>query len=112
MVALGMRTHNADSRDGVWRNSSQPRGLRRTTCCVPRGAHRADGVGTMYYAYDLAGRRTLVQDWTGSATYYEHDKRGLITRVHSPAGRAQNQPAVATGIASPRSRDIDERALA
>jgi RHS repeat-associated protein len=44
------------------------------------------GVGTLYFAYDLAGRRTMVKDWTGAAVYYEYDRRGLISRVHSPAG--------------------------
>jgi RHS repeat-associated protein len=44
------------------------------------------GVGTLYYAYDLAGRRTMVKDWTDTAVYYEYDKRGLISRVHAPAG--------------------------
>jgi len=28
------------------------------------------GVGSLYYEYDLAGRRTMVKDWTQTATYY------------------------------------------
>ena len=44
------------------------------------------GVGTLYYQCDLAGRRTLIQDWTGDTVYYTYDNRGLISTVHSPAG--------------------------
>jgi len=44
------------------------------------------GVGTLYFEYDLAGRRTMINDWDGVAVYYQYDKRGLITEVHSDAG--------------------------
>jgi len=44
------------------------------------------GVGTLYFAYDLAGRRTMLQDPKGGVVYYSHDQRGLVTRVDSAAG--------------------------
>jgi hypothetical protein len=28
----------------------------------------------------------MVKDWTNAAVYYHYDRRGLISRVHSPAG--------------------------
>jgi len=46
------------------------------------------GVGTLYFEYDLAGRRTLIKDWEGKAVYYAYDSRGLIASVHSHAGWA------------------------
>jgi len=49
-------------------------------------ARTIEGVGTLYFQYGLAGRRTMVKDWTGSAVYYDYNGRGLITRVHSPGG--------------------------
>ena len=49
------------------------------------------GVGTLYYQYDLAGRRALIQEWTGDAVYYTYGNRGLISTVHSPAGWAYYQ---------------------
>ncbi|RLC61592.1 MAG: hypothetical protein DRI48_10585, partial [Chloroflexi bacterium] len=44
------------------------------------------GVGTLYFAYDLAGRRTMLQDPKGGVVYYSYDQRGLVTRVDSAAG--------------------------
>jgi YD repeat-containing protein len=42
--------------------------------------------GTLYFQYDLAGRRTAVADPKGGVVYYTYDKRGLITRVDASWG--------------------------
>ena len=48
------------------------------------------------------GRRTVVEDWAGTAVYYTDDGRGLSRRVHSPSGRAQSQSAVSTDTTTHR----------
>jgi YD repeat-containing protein len=42
--------------------------------------------GTLYFQYDLAGRRTALADPKGGVVYYTYDKRGLITRVDASWG--------------------------